>query len=377
MELLKHKHIIFSEEHYNPLGVIRSLGEEGIRPIAIIIKGNMKLTSKSKYLSKVHYVSDRIEGYAILLREYVDETYPAFIYSCDDTTECFLDEHYDELNGKFYFFNAGRKGQVSKFLNKKIIGELAVKHGLNFLESKVVDKGTVPENLEYPVITKAIDSTIGGWKSDMFICNNREELVNAFERIASPVVMIQQYIVKKNEYCLEGFSSNHGNEVFISIESIYNYVLPMSYSPYMTVNNFSNKSNVFPKLQEMFREIGFEGIFEIEFLESKTGDLYFGEINFRNSTWSYASTCAGMNLPVLWAKSMLLNHQVEDCYKEIQKPGFNAIVELSDFKERVIKQRYSILKWVRDLINSKCKYYIGKKDFVPVLSMITTRIIKR
>lgn len=39
MDLANHKFIVFSEEHYNPLGVIRSLGEEGIKPIGIIIKG--------------------------------------------------------------------------------------------------------------------------------------------------------------------------------------------------------------------------------------------------------------------------------------------------------------------------------------------------
>ena len=59
--------------------------------------------------------------------------------------------------------------KVSKFLNKRTIGELAIKHGLNFLESTAVKKGEIPENLEYPVITKAIDSTVGGWKNDMYI----------------------------------------------------------------------------------------------------------------------------------------------------------------------------------------------------------------
>lgn len=374
MNLIKHKFIVLAAEHYNPLGVIRSLGESGIKPIGIIIKGKEKLTSKSKYLSKVHYVNDREEGYRLLLELYADEKNPAFLYSCDDTTACLLDSHYNDLVGKFYFFNAGSQGRIGTFLNKRTIGELALKHGLNFLESKVVEKGTIPTDIEYPVITKAIDSTVGGWKNDMFICNNESELAEAFKKIASPIVMIQKYIVKKNEYCLEGFSSNHGNDLFISIESVYNYKLPMSYSPYMTCNNFKNKNNIYPSLNEMYKEIGFEGIFEIEFLESESGDLYFGEINFRNSTWSYASTVGGMNLPILWAKSMLLGHQVEDCYCEIPAPGFKAMVELTDFKERVIKRKYSIIKWLKDLKDSKCKYYIGRNDIRPVISMAFSRV---
>ena len=374
MDLKEHAFVVFSEEHYNPLGVIRSLGESGLKPVAIIVKGGPLLTSKSKYLSAVHYVDNREQGLQILIKECGNRQEKTFVYACDDTTEEFLDNHYDELNNKFYFFNAGMKGGVSKYLNKETIGELAIKHGLNFLQASVVEKGTVPQKIQYPVITKAIDSTVGGWKNDMFICHNEQELTEAFEKIKSPIVMLQRYIVKKNEYCLEGFSCNHGRDVFIAIESTYNYKLPMSYSPYMTVNNFHNKNNVFPSLKNMFAEIGFEGIFEIEFLEAEDGKLYFGEINFRNSTWSYAATCAGMNLPVLWAKSMIKGKIPDNCNQKIEEPGFTAMVELTDFKERVIKRKYSIVKWLRDLKECKCKYYIGKNDFKPVVMMLLSRI---
>lgn len=377
MGLKDHEFIVFGVEHYNPLGVIRSLGEAGICPIAIVLKGGPRLTSKSKFIKKLHYVNNREEGLAILLEQYAGAKEKAFLYSCDDTTVTFLDQHYDALKGQFYFFNAGQSGQLSKYLNKETIGELALKHGLNFLQSLVVKRGEVPDGVQYPIITKAINSTIGGWKDDMFICKNEEELRRAFEQIQSPTVMIQKYIVKKNEYCLEGFSCNNGKDVFLSIESIYNYNLPMSYSPYMTVNNFSNKNNVFPALKEMFEEVGFEGIFEIEFLESDAGELYFGEINFRNSTWSYASTCAGMNLPVLWAESMLEGHLADHCYQEIPKPGFTAMVELTDFKERVAHQHYSVFRWIGDLKRCKCKYYLGKKDMKPVLTMMLDRVRKK
>lgn len=377
MNLNEHEFIVFGVEHYNPLGVVRSLGEFGINPTVIAIKGGPRLTSKSRYVKKVFYVDTREEGLELLIGEFSKGKVKSFLYSCDDATATFLDHHYEELKNSFYFFNAGQTGKVSEYLNKETIGELALKHGLNFLQSDVVKRGTIPEKIEYPVITKAIDSTIGGWKSDMFICKCEDELRQAFEHIQSPTVMIQKYIVKKNEYCLEGFSCNGGSEIFLSIESTYNYNLPQSYSPYMTVNNFSNKNNVLPSLQAMFREIGFEGIFEVEFLESESGELYFGEINFRNSTWSYASTCAGMNLPVLWAESMLNGHIVDHCCKVIEKPGFTAVVELTDFKERVIKRHYSIVKWLGDVNRCKCKYYLAKGDFRPVVSMCLDRVFKR
>ena len=107
MDLKEHAFVVFSEEHYNPLGVIRSLGESGLKPVAIIVKGGPLLTSKSKYLSAVHYVDNREQGLQILIKEYGNRQEKTFVYACDDTTEEFLDNHYDELNNKFYFFNAG------------------------------------------------------------------------------------------------------------------------------------------------------------------------------------------------------------------------------------------------------------------------------
>ena len=58
-------------------------------------------------------------------------------------------------------------------------------------------------------------------------------------------------------------------------------------------------------------EIGFEGVYSIEFLIDQNDNYWFCEINFRNSTWSYAATVAGMPLPILWAEAMLTGKKPE------------------------------------------------------------------
>ena len=55
----------------------------------------------------------------------------------------------------------------------------------------------------------------------------------------------------------------------------------------------------------MLEEIGFEGIFDAEFLIGPDDKYYFLEINFRNTTWSYASDVLGMPLAYTWVKSTL------------------------------------------------------------------------
>lgn len=373
MNLNEYTHIIFDVEHYNPLGVIRSLGEEGIRPIAIILKSKYRVASRSKYISKLHLVDTLEDGYKVLISEYNKPGQKkTFIYTCSDKSEAIIDMHYDQLKDNFYFFNAGKTGRVSYYMDKENISSIAQKHGLDVLPINVTDNGVVPKGVEYPVITKSISSLSGGWKNDVFICHDEVELINAFKKIKAKKVIIQKYIEKKNEYCVEGISVSKGNDIFLAILSTYNYLLPDRYSPYMTVRNHDNPE-LEAKLREVFSEIGFEGIYEVELLIDQNEKLYFSEINFRNSTWSYAATCAGMNLPVLWAESMINGKIVDGAYKKIPD-NFTAMVETNDFHVRVIGKKMSFFKWLKDLKNSNCKYYIGKNDIKPFISSLISRI---
>ncbi len=368
----EHICIVFAEEHYNPLGVVRSLGENGIRPVGIFIESKDKLASKSKYLSQVFYVKDREEGCEVLLKHFGNEVLKPYVFTSDDITTSFLDQRYDLLKDKFIFFNGGSTGKITHYMGKDTILQLAERHGIPVLKNIVVERGVIPEGLEYPIITKAAISTIGDWKKDVFICNSQEELEEAFKHIRSSRVMLQKYIHKKNELALEAVSANKGTNMCIAIASTYNYILPDTYSPYMTVTNFRDEE-LKSKLKAMIREIGFEGIMEVEFLIDQDEKLYFGEINFRNSTWSYAATCAGMPLPIMWIAAMENQVSLENMVKNV-KDGFTAMVELYDYRARVKTKKLSVLKWIKELQRADCKYYIGKHDWKPVFAWIMQKL---
>ena len=67
-----HPVIVFALEHYNPLGLIRSLGENGIEPIYICVlaKGKHKSACLSKYISTLHIVDSVENGYDLLRKKY-------------------------------------------------------------------------------------------------------------------------------------------------------------------------------------------------------------------------------------------------------------------------------------------------------------------
>lgn len=366
--LSNHKFIVFALDHYNPLGMIRTLGENGIAPIYIAVKHRIDLGVKSKYVSQVHKVDSVEDGYQILLEEYGNEETKPILLTSDDRTTGYLDEHYVELKDKFIFFNAGEAGRITEFMDKEKILELAKKHGLKVLDTRVLNRGETPENLDYPIITKSISPNVGGWKSDVHICRSKEELEKAYEAIESPLVLVQKFIEKKNEFCLDGFSANKGKDFFVGIASTYKYLIPGYYSPYMDVFNFKNEK-MRKSLNSMMEEIGFEGVFSIEFLIDQDGNYWFCEINFRNSTWSYASTVAGMPLAYLWAKTMLGGKIPKDAEKEIPD-GFTAMVEPIDYAKRIELGLCTPGEWLADFKKTDCGFYYSSDDLEPFYEMV-------
>ena len=128
-----HLVIVFAIDHYNPLGVIRSLGQNGIRPIYIAIRHRVELGVKSKYVSKVYQVDSVEEGYQVLMDQY-GEAYKTgkkpFVLFSDDKSVGYFDLHYDEVKNRFICFNAMHtQGRIMEFMDKKNILDLAKKHG--------------------------------------------------------------------------------------------------------------------------------------------------------------------------------------------------------------------------------------------------------
>lgn len=373
--LKDHKCIVFAIEHYNPLGIVRSLGREGIFPDVIAVKGKASVVAASRYVQKFFQVQTVEEGFQILLKEYAkdcDSFVKPVVYCSDDKTIGYLDLHYDEIKDKFIFFQAGRQGRINEYMDKYKILECARKYGLKTLDACACRKGEIPENLSYPVITKAISPNTGGWKSDVHICESEKELEQAYLSIQADTVLIQKYIDKKNEYCLEGFSIQKGRDIFISIASTYNYLLKGYYSPYMTVTNM-NHEFLKQALGKVLEEIGFEGIFEIEFLIGQDDTLYFSEVNFRNSTWSWASTIAGMNLPVLWGEAMLQN-VIGDIYKKLPE-NFTGMVEPIDYGKRVETGKISYAQWLAEFKDADVTYYYDRQDTAPFYVMMENRTL--
>lgn len=363
-DLKNHLVIVIALEHYNPLGQLRALGENGIHPVFIAIKHKIRMASASKWPSKIHLVESEEEGFELLLKEYgaiFEKTgYKPILTFSDDKTVTFYDQKYDQLKNKFIMFNAGEAGRITKYMRKKEIVDCARRHGVPVAPDWLVENGEIPTDIEYPVITKAFSPVEGCYKGDFHICQNEQDLVKAFSEINTEIVYIQKYIDKKTETTYEGFSYNCGKGMYVGVQTEYIYPTIGYYSPLMNVYPRVD-ANLQAKLNDMLEEIGFEGIWEIEFLVDWDNQLYFLEINFRHATWGYSSNVAGSPLPYLWAKAMITGKVPE----QKQFEPFIAMVEPIDFGLRVDKGVCTLPQWLTDFKRAKCTYYYNEQDIEP------------
>ena len=142
----------------------------------------------------------------------------------------------------------------------------------------------------------------------------------------------------------------------------YKYLIEGYYSPYHDVMPF-NDNEMEEKLHKMFKEIGFEGIFEVEFLIDQDGTYYFLETNFRASAWNHTGSIAGMPLSYLWAKSTLDGHIDSNAKKDF-KP-FTDMSEVIDFGKRVDGGKISLAQWLLEFKQAKGTYFYDENDPEP------------
>ncbi len=370
-EIYKHKHICLVGDHYNPLAIIRSLGEEGIKPIVLLCSPNPQLVLHSKYIGELHVFDTNEEGIEFLIKNYSNEPLKPFIYNGSDDTGLIIDKHYEILKDKFFFSNA--EGSLDAVQNKYQITKIAERCGVRIPKEEMLKVGDLPTSLKYPLFTKAITSAKGGtWKDQAFICKDEAQLLNAYKHIKEEKILVQEFIEKKDELCIDGISINGGEQVYMPYGCGYYRFIPGSYGNYMKFTPFLDEE-LTEKIKYIIRESKYTGIFCIEFMVGQDDQLYFLEVNFRHSGWGYAFTYGGFNLPFRWAMSSINNSLYLDDFKHLKE--FDAMSEFADFGDCMSYHKIGFTKWLSDFYNCDCKLIYNLKDPKPFRKTIVRYIL--
>jgi len=368
MELQKHKFIIIGSDHSNTLGQIRCLGEKGIRPIVVITEQHPYLITKSKYLGELHQVKSIDEAPRYVVEHWGNEPVKPFVYTDRDDFMCAIDDCYDLFDGKFYFWNAGEKGRIRKLINKEEQMAIAAECGLNVIPTERVKRGELPKKLEYPIFTKATNSLNPFWKANAFVCNNEADLLEAYKHMGIDDVLLQKYIKKTDEAPIQGLSVDGGRIVRLFARKTSCRFSANGFGVYSIIKRFDD-TEIESKVALMIKKIGYTGIFEVEFIQNRSGVMFFLEINFRCTMSIHAYAEYGVNIPYLFATATLSGEISEDEIHFSTKKDYHMMIELEDLKESVINGNISFWSWLRDFVQSDSYLYFDKRDMGPFWSL--------
>lgn len=370
------KVIIIGGFHHNTYGLIRSLGETGLKSDVILEPSHIRVNwlFASKYIKKAHILSDGENLVDYLLTTYSDEEEKPVVYCGSDNSISLLDNAYNLLKEKFFIFNAdGKQGRINYFMNKESMFPLAEKCGLTTIKTWHLKRNEIEKaNLHYPILVKPSNS-LGGVKTDIKVSYNQKELL---ENMHDGVdYILQEYIDKDYELNMLGLSLKTGNSIFYPgvIKKLREYPIKKGSSSFARIDAL-NEYPIFniDGIKKFVHMIGYEGLFSIEFVV-KGNTCYFLEINMRNDGNGYMSTGAGLNLPLIWYRYCCgiadNSHSLH-----LEKP-FYFMSEETDYKQ-VTTGHLSISKWIKSLFMTDAFFIINKKDIKPGLMFLALEFVR-
>lgn len=358
---MNNKVIVFGCNHQNMLGLVRSLGEKGIRPYCVCLKSNDGLVFRSKYPQECYYAESPQAGYEYIVAKFSNESPKPILLSSDDITETLFDVHASELKEHFIVPASDEDGKLTYLMDKQHIGEFSKKYGFKVPTMTVIPKGgEIPEDLRYPVFTKSVKSIDGG-KSDERKCNSREELDDFLKHCRAEELLVQQFIDKTDEIDFIGYAAN--GQVYMPYVQHQLRFSDHAYGGYHRFDK-SPENNLVSSVKQMLKDINFQGLFSVEFLVDQKGEWYFTEVNFRHDGHDYLITAAGINLP--WLYCCAVTGEGVNLMPAVKKDSFTGMNEMVDLSQFVKTRKLSPFKWFWQFLTANTRIMWNWKDRGPV-----------
>lgn len=372
--------IVIGTDHYNTLWLIRSLGMEGLYVTTIIInpESNKSFACKSRYCKESYIVRDFDEMIRLLCN--FSFNYKVPVFANGDAGAVALDESYDLLSKKYILHHCNHKqGDIKYWMDKSNMLSLAKKVGIKTPFSLSVDLSRDPLNFKlipFPCLIKPKVSASSS-KNSFRVCNDVEQLKQAVKEIREDCakVLIQEYVIRDYEYLVYGVSTS--SEIILPGGLIKVHTckdtMNLGMASYAYLSDEIPKQIVnFDSVKSFIREMGYYGLFSIEFMITKD-NAYFLEVNLRNDGTCYFTTQAGVNIPALWAFNSL-GKDASNLRKSLVRSrtyGMNEINYIkytlksqsivTSLKEILCARAFSLCKW-NDMRPVFAKIYFGVQN---------------
>ena len=367
--------IVVGGIHHNILGVLRALGKMNLkdRMYVVITKTDTDFVTATKYVksSNVYYVdSDEKIVDALMNLRHINGSKPVVI-CCSDASISIIDKNYNKLSQYFILPNANNmQGEITRLMNKEVQMHYAKNNNIDIPKSLTVSRDDIV-NTDwdiYPCIIKPLDSIIGS-KLNIHICKNREELINNIITSDCKRYQIQEYIERDFEFQLIGCSMSAGERVIIPGFTKLIRQPNNTNTGYLRYSHYSKLDFNYSIAEKFVKDIGYSGLFSLEFLRGKDGKNYFMEINMRNDGNGYCVTEFGINLPYVWYIHCIGK------YFDIPEINSEASVlfmpELNDIKN---VKSVGIFKWLQECFSADCHATFKLNDPLPFIFQLSSMV---
>ena len=358
--------VVVGVDHFNTLGIIRSLGEIGVKPIAVILseEKHRAWTLKSKYLNKeLSCIANADDLEKCLIK--IGKTFKKMAYlipSCDTAVKL-LDDNKNSLENYYLLPTIyGGNERLSKCLDKTFLAEKAAEVGFLVPETMSLFADDISQ-IEiakkrfdglYPLIIKEDNSAAG--KNHTQIIESEDDLDKAFRECGSDYVMVQQFLIKDEELGIQGVGFGVDTTIIPgAIHKIRTSLDSMGSTTYAKLTNGVDL-NLEKRCEALIQSLQYSGIFDIEVLR-KGNEFYFIECNFRNGAYGYAYTRMGYNLPEIWISKTIPGKSRKESIHLIN--GFNDI-------KHIKAGNVGALTWIRELLSADVKLTGQFRDLAPL-----------
>jgi len=282
---------------------------------------SLKPDAYSKYVSAYHtcIIGEDENRVVEKLLELARPEQKTLLVTGDDLFTSIVDENLEHLSRFYHISHAGhRPGGLNRLMDKQLQKSLAREAGLPVAAcwEVTLEKGqfSLPEGISYPCFVKPKVSR-HGQKRTMRRCDNVQQLEACLRRIGSGTVLVEDFLDIKREYSVLGISTREGvigpgffgakqgcHEDRKGVALVGEVLDPGTYG------------TLVEKILAFVGSLGFEGLFDVDLIETMDGKWYFVELNLRFGGSGHAITVSGVNLPGMYADYVTQGKTIDlDC----------------------------------------------------------------
>lgn len=348
----------------NGLGVVRSLGKEGVPVTGIYTKSGPGIFSKYCKPLLFPEIAENEEEFKKRFIELCSTMdFPPVLFPTSDESLSFISRHREELR-KCSIFTIPEADVTEKIINKDGTYELAAKCGVvvpnTYLPREADDIRRIANKIVFPVIFKPNDtfSVHLPNREKNIIFRSKEELLTFFgiyPHYAGRGIL-QEIIYGGDGYiyvCAAYLNPDSEPLAVYTGRKIRQYLPDYGITCY-------GESIYVPELEEItvdfMRQIKYRGLVAVEYsMDRKTGIYYFLEINGRSYYHNSLVLSCGINLPYT-AYMDLINNGRFTIKKSLQKEGVKWIDfprDAGSFWRKYKKGEIGIFEWLISVFQAR------------------------